>query len=201
MRKIKQYKTITILIALSVVLMVVGTYIKTFKSPENNKNQKSLSVLTPTPTPDPFLHAESFNLPPSYMGYTFSKLTPDKNTLGKTALYYDNKPIGLEGTEWVVTKNNLSDKEYASSIKDFETFTNIQLQKLDWVTEKTIDGHKFSVLSASDPTSNVSGYLKIMNGKIQVILLQTQRDKLQCPCNLEFRIFLSNVYNLQDLIK
>lgn len=202
METIKKYKLILVLITLIIVIGVFGYYIKGLMnfSTENPNFFQHLSI-TPTPTPDSFIHAEKLNLPSSYMGYTFTKVTQGKNVLGKLALYYNNNGIDLKGAEWVVEKNNLSDKEYMASIKDFETLINTQLQKFGWVTEITVDGHKFAVLSAGGSTGNVYGYLKIIDRKVQVVLLQIKKDKIQCPCSLEFRIFISNVSELSIILK
>ena len=197
MEIIRKYKIQFLLIVLIILVLILGLTIKNLGNfyVLNNGGE---ALLTLTPKPDPFLHAESLNLPSSYMGYTFTKLASESGALGKNALYLGNKGYNLEGTEWVVKKNNVSDAEAAQFGKDFTSFAEVQLSRLGWVKEGEHKGAKVAPVAANGPTGSVWGYLKTDNGKIQVMILKSDKGKPTCPCNIEFRVFLSNVENLDS---
>ena len=168
---------------------------------ENNKNQKPLSVLTPTPKPDPFLHAEKLNLPSSYMGYTFTKLASKSATLGKNAVSYLGKQLNITGTEWLVKKDEVPESEFTKFKKDFKTFAELQLFKQDWKTKEEVNGKELKPRVGKSILSDEWGYIKVSDGKYQVLLLKSEKNKTVCPCNIEFRVFLSNVGNIDSLFK
>ncbi len=155
---------------------------------------KTQVSITPslTPIPDPFIHAESFSIPSSYMGYVVSKVaTAD---LGRAILKYGSKNIDLEGSEWVIKKNGVSDFEYLSVKPYINNFVQEQVVKKGWLTKTSVGGQELIPnLSKSDLSQ---GYVEVYNGKVQVAVLQGGKDNLG---NVNLKLFLSNIYDLATL--
>jgi hypothetical protein len=147
---------------------------------------------SPTPIPDPFIHAETFNIPSSYMGYVVSKVaTPD---LGRAILKYGSKNINLEGSEWTIKKSGVSDFEYSQVKPYINNAVQGQLVKQGWTAKATVDGKTLSPnLFNSDLNQ---GYTEVYNGKVQVVILEGGKD---ASGNVEFKLFLSNIYDLATL--
>lgn len=194
MEKIKKYKTISILIILIIFTALFGLYIKSLGS-LSKQNPQSPSV-TPTKAPDAFLHAESLNLPSSYMEYTFTKLASKSATLGKEGVLYSNKSFDLTGTEWLVKKDNVSEEEFQKFKKDFKTFAEFQLFKLSWSEKSQYNKKELKPRVGKSILSDEWGYIKVSDGKYQVLLLKSEKSRATCPCNIQFRVFLSNTEDL-----
>ncbi|MEK7160142.1 MAG: hypothetical protein AAB702_01540 [Patescibacteria group bacterium] len=199
MEVIKKYKTISILTFLIILTAVFGIFYKQTNLFENKEISKTTANLIPTPTPDPFLYVDKLNLPSSYMGYTFTKLASGSATLGKGGVLYSDKSFDLTGTEWIVKKDNVSEEEFQKFKKDFKTFAEIQLFKLDWKTKAEVNGKELTPAVKNTFLSNTWGYIKVSEGKYQALLLKSQKNKTNCPCNIEFRVFLSNIDELDNL--
>jgi hypothetical protein len=196
MSLIKQYRTIVLLITLIVLLLIISVFVKRFNpqsliSSSVVQTQPSVSP-SPTPTPDPFIHPENFNIPSSYMGYIVSKVaTPD---LGRAILKYGSKNINLEGSEWTIKKNGVSDFEYLSVKPYINNFVQDQVVKKGWLAKTSVGGQELVPnLSKSDLSQ---GYVEVHNGKVQVVVLQGGKD---ASGNVQFKLFLSNIYNIINL--
>ena len=196
MSLIKQYRTIVLLIPLIVLLLIISVFVKMFNpqsliSSSVVQTQASITP-SPTPIPDPFIHAETFNIPSSYMGYVVSKVaTPD---LGRAILKYGSKNINLEGSEWTIKKSGVSDFEYSQVKPYINNAIQGQLVKKGWISKATVNGLELVPnLSKSDLSQ---GYIEAYNGKVQVTVLEGGKDTLG---NVEFKLFLSKIYNITDL--
>src|ERR1035437_8020446 len=142
MNLIRQYQTISLLILLIISLSILSVLVKMFNlqsliSSSVVQTQASITP-SPTPIPDPFIHAETFNIPPSYMGYVVSKVaTPD---LGRATLKYGSKNINLEGSEWTIKKSGVSDFEYSQVKPYINNAIQGQLVKKGWISKAIVNG-------------------------------------------------------------
>ena len=194
MKLVKQYKTIWILIALIIVFGIIAVFAKVLDAGRVQPSPKVKVgvLLTPTPTPNPFINPESFKIPSSYMGYTVTKVTnPD---LGKAVLKYDSKNVDLDGSEWTIKKSGVSDFEYSQVKPYVNNAIQSQFVKQGWVSKAIVGGQALTPnLSKADLSQ---GYVVAYNGKVQVAVLRGGKDNLE---NVEFKLFLSQVYNLENL--
>ena len=196
MNLIKQYKTISVLVLLIIALSILSVFVKMFnpQSLVSDSVVRAQPSISPSPTPiqDPFVHPESFNIPSSYMGYVVSKVAvPD---LGKAILKYGDKNVDLLGSEWIIKKNGVSDFEYSQVKPYINNAVQGQLVKQGWTAKATVDGKTLSPnLFNSDLNQ---GYTEVYNGKVQVVILEGGKD---ASGNVEFKLFLSNIYDLATL--
>jgi hypothetical protein len=126
------------------------------------------------------------------MGYTVTKVTnPD---LGKAVLKYDSKNVDLDGSEWTIKKSGVSDFEYSQVKPYVNNAIQSQFVKQGWVSKAIVGGQALTPnLSKADLSQ---GYVVAYNGKVQVAVLRGGKDNLE---NVEFKLFLSQVYNLENL--
>ena len=195
MKLVKQYKTIWILIALIIVFGIIAVFAKVLDAGRVQPIPKVKVgvLLTPTPIPNPFINPESFKIPSSYMGYTVTKVTnPD---LGKAILKYGNKNVDLDGSEWTIKKSGVSDFEYSQVKPYINNAIQSQFVKQGWVSKATVGGQALTP-NLSKTFDLSQGYVAAYNGKVQVVVLQGGKDNLG---NVQFKLFLSNIYNLKDL--
>lgn len=196
MKLIKQYRTISLLVLLIIALSILSVFVKMFnpQSLVSDSVVKAQPSISPSPTPiqDPFVHPESFNIPSSYMGYVVSKVAvPD---LGKAILKYGDKNVDLLGSEWIIKKNGVSDFEYISVKPYINNFVQDQVVKKGWLVKTSVGGQELVPnLSKFDLSQ---GYVVVSNGKVQVAVLQGGKDNLG---NVEFKLLLSNIYDLATL--
>lgn len=105
------------------------------------------------------------------------------------------------GTEWVVKKSNVSEAEFKGFSKNFVNFAKTKLAELNFTNKAEYKDRPILILTKDSKGGNMPGYLKLSNGRIQVVLLSADKKGASCPCNVEFRVFLSNIENLSALIK
>lgn len=204
MEIIKKYKTISILITLVIVIGVFGFYIKGFRSSSKQNYQHKLSI-TSTKAPDAFLHAESFNLPSSFMGFSVSKIESD-SSIETNALYYDYNSIPLSLSAWIARREDVGGEEYRKLSDLVRKFLDSEFINKSWSPEIIVYGKPLQPLTADGPGGRIWGYIKKENNKFQVVLIQEMNSSQKgqpvsnptqdCPCNLEFRVFLSNIEDL-----
>ena len=196
MNLIKQYKTIFILVVLIVALSILSLFVKMFnpqsliQSPQVQL-QPSVSPNT-TPILDPFIHPESFNIPSSYLGYVVTKVAnPD---LGKAILKDGSRNVDLVGSEWIINKGGVSELEYLSVKPYINNFVQEQVVNKGWLTKTSVNGQELLPnLFKSDLSQ---GYIEVQNGKVQLAIIEGGKDAFG---NVQFKLFLSNIYNLSDL--
>jgi hypothetical protein len=200
METIKKYKTISMLIFLIIVFGILAVFVKLMdiggiKTASNV--QSSISV-TPTPIQDPFIHPETFNIPSSYMGYVVAKMA--QADLGKAILKYGNKAVDLAGSEWVISKSKVSDFEYGQIKPYLNSYVQQQLGNKGWAPTASVSAsgtQSAQLLSPNLPKGDLSqGYIQVEGGKVQEVVLSGGKDSLG---NVEFKLFLSNIYNTKDL--
>ncbi len=194
MQTVKRYKTISILVGLIVVFGILAVFVKVFDIGGVKTGPEVKISASPKPTTsDPFIHPESFNIPSSYMGYSVTKIS--NGDLGKSALKYGNKNVDLSGTEWTVKKSNVLDIEYNQIKSLIDSLIQGQLVKKGWKKTLKVNGQQ---ITPNIPSSmNIaSGFVQVSGGKFQEAILEGNKDK---SGNVEFKLFLSKIYNLKDL--
>ncbi len=198
-------KLIFAFILLLLLIPVVLIYFKGgFSARNNNAVNINNSSSTTTSSSKSFDFAKDGFLNPDNVAFpgnaNFIKAKSSED-LGKTALYYDYNPYPLSGTEWAYTKKVNNEQEYKNALQIFDGFYNAQVQKNGWNNELTVESHNVQPIAADSPAGHLYGYIKYVNGNIQEILLYDQKDSLQYPTNVQFRVFLSDVKALKDVVK
>jgi hypothetical protein len=195
MNLIKQYKTISILVVLIIIFGALAVFVKVFDI-GGIKNVSSITVvLTPTPTPasDPFIRPESLNIPSSYMGYLITKTT--QTGLGDYVIKYGTKSVTLKGTEWVISKSNVSTVEYGQVKNLVQGYIQGQLVNKGWGSKVKVNGQTLTpnVLGIGDLNA---GYVKVSNGKFQEAILEGGRSSNNV---VNIKLFLSSIYDFNSL--
>lgn len=149
---------------------------------------------TPTPIPDPFIHPEAFNIPSSYMGYAVTKIA--KSDLGKAILKNGGKNVDLAGFEWDIKKSNVSDIEYSQIKPIMNGFIQGQLVQKGWVSGSTTVGAQTFSVNLSKSASLSEGYLNVVDGKVQVAIIEGNKNSAG---NVGIKLFLSNVSEINSL--
>jgi hypothetical protein len=195
---VRQYKTISILVGLIIIFGILAVFIKVFNigAVKTSPEVQIKSSITPTPTPisfiDPFIHPESFNIPASSMGYAITKVS--NGNLGKSVLKYGSKNVDLTGTEWVVKKSGVLDIEYNQIKSMIDSLVQGQVVSRGWKKTMKVNGLE---MAPNVPSSNNLdlGYVQVSGGKVQAAILEGNNKS----GNVEFKLFLSKIYNLKDL--
>lgn len=198
MEIIKTFKTISILVALIVLFSIISVFVKIFNPkslfPDSAVQVNTSAISTPTPAPsDPFVHPESFSVPSSYMGYAVTKVS--QADLSKSALSYGNKTVDLGGTEWVITKNSVSDFEYAEAKSLISSNVQKQFVEKGWQKTAVVNGQALSPNLPSTGDINL-GFIEVSNGKFQEALLEGGKSPTGA---VEIKLFLSNIANVSAL--
>lgn len=131
-----------------------------------------------------------------------------EESLGTYALYFlkdMSEPINLTGNEWISTVMSQTVDEKYDLISDFQNYYNSSLKELGWNNKYEDDKFEFMPIAADGPTGSMWGYLKAKNGMLRVIVLSYEvvlkpdSNKLECPCDLELKVFVSDVGRMSDL--
>ncbi len=149
--------------------------------------------------------------PPFYPGLSWT--VDDKQELGTDikdrVIHYSSKNtfgyFGMTGKEWTATKRNISKEEIYAINKDFESYYDREVLKFGWLRDTEINGFSLSPMVADGPIGSIWGYIKVQNRKIEAIIFSWLPVSIsgmgstgKCPCDITFRIFVSNP---QDLTK
>ena len=195
METVKKYKTISILVGLIIIFGFLAVFVKVFDIGGIKTSPETKIAVSPTPTPvtDPFIHPESLNISASYMGYSVTKVI--QQDLGKAALKYGNKDVDLNGTEWVIKKSKVSDVEYSQIKSLINAYVQGQIVNKGWKKNVVVNGQEMmpNIPSANDLDL---GYVVVSGGKCQIAILEGSKDK---SGTVQFKLFLSNIANLNDL--
>lgn len=148
-----------------------------------------------------------------YSGLQWGEVTendPD-SLLNDHPFLYDSQGNGinlhLSGKEWVAKEKNISkgDKVY-----EFSKSSDNLLEKLNWSRTIQLSNGKINVISGDRPGASIWGYAKITGKQVQIVLLNfvvdyngasTNESFFNCPCNNEYRIFVSDPISIETLIK
>lgn len=157
----------------------------------------------------------SFTVPPLFPQLEFtSVLLKDnnslQNTLKSSMLYRNTEPTttSFTGKEWVASQKNLLSQDVGGIYKKFSNYYETELIKNGWSQEVKYKNLKLQTLSAGGATGSTWGYLKIINDKIEIILLSdtinskgNNTEPPQCPCNVVYRVFVSDAIPTSEITK
>lgn len=135
-----------------------------------------------------------------------------KKLLSDRMVYYSSKNrdgnFSLSGKEWVATKQNISKEELYKLVSDLTNYYEDEFTKRGWIFSTKVNGFLLQPMAADGPGGGIWGYIKVENGILNAIVLQkkipislfgpTVRSPDPCPCDITFRMFVSNP---QDLTK
>ncbi len=152
--------------------------------------------------------------PPFYPGLSWT--VDEKQKLGTDikdrVIYYSSKNtfghFGMLGKEWVATKKNISKEEIYLLDHDFKSYYGVGLSKLGWLQDTKLNGFRLSPMVADGPTGSLWGYIKVENGIIKAIILESRLPVSisgigatgQCPCDITFRMFVSKPQVLNQVL-
>ncbi|QQG40483.1 MAG: hypothetical protein HYV37_02840 [Candidatus Levyibacteriota bacterium] len=153
--------------------------------------------------------------PPFYPGLSWTLVDKQelKKSIGDYKVHYSSKNhdgnFSLSGKEWVGVKQKISQVELNKMEGDFTNYYNDKLTKLGWESSTETNGFLLQSIAADGPSGGIWGYVKVENETtLEAIILQKETptslfsppegDPDPCPCDITFRIFVSNP---QDLTK
>lgn len=158
------------------------------------------------------------NLPEFYSKVFWEKIPFDQQSdFGKYAiyLYLGNiiiDPPELCGQEWVA-RVGASTIEESNQIEDsFYQYYSSEFLKRGWNWKINVRGFEINGAAADGPTGGIWGYLKATKNELRTVVLSRdfsgQRKavpdddffEFNCPCETEFRIFVSDIVSLDELI-
>ncbi|GEM_PF-5517541 len=153
-------------------------------------------------------------IPPLYpeLSWVSSEKQELRLLLGDSMVYYSSRThsgsFGVVGKEWEATRQNISKEELYKVDGDFTKYYNDELTKHGWVFSTRTNGFLLQPMATDGPGGGIWGYTKVENGTLYAIILQKKKpislftppvgSPDPCPCDITFRIFVSNP---QDLIK
>lgn len=199
-----------LLIALNILLLLIFTAElilitpHIFKlQPEVGNMEKALPITPPSTTPSPTTNIEAFAPPELPKNHEWTKTEPNDqdsiyNTNREEIIFADDKGITIAGEEWETIS---SDK--TSDLDEYQD----TLQKAGWQNSIDHNGYNLSAVAADGPTGGVWGYMKVANENIRVIIVSlrtisktTGKTVYPCPCDYEYRVFVSEIVPIKKLI-
>lgn len=100
------------------------------------------------------------------------------------------QPLPLLGREWINIQTIKSENEF-SEMKLISHYL-VRMESDGWKYTIAIDGENFSGVAANGPLGNVISYIKVVDNKLQLFVMSTQRESTTCPCKVTTRILLTN---------
>lgn len=208
-----------VLISLSFVLLILipaSFYLKSLFSNTSKQSSPAASVL---PTPVQLNESEfidpnnlnNLNIPSSFMGFTITSVERADSSIEENAFYFDFKGFSLPLKGWVARKEGLKSEDYTKYQKLLRDYLNSELTKRGWAADIEVNGKVLQPLTADGPGGAVWGYVKRSEDKFQIIILQETSFSYKkqpissleedCPCNLSFFVFFSEVFNMDKFLK
>lgn len=134
-----------------------------------------------------------------------------QNSSKDSMIYSNNEPLSvpISGKEYVATKKNLSTQDESTLYNNFKNFYDQQLTTTGWEQQIKYSNQQLTTIVADGITGNMWGYLKISNGTLGIFVLSrnitflvgTSIEPPSCPCNVEYRVFISNPIPSSELEK
>lgn len=152
------------------------------------------------------------DIPPLFPQVSWEEFieTQENKLLGEYGLYSQGEIFGsirMNGQEWTASKGNLDRGSMDKLLASFRSYYDNELTKLGWITYHEDGTYNFSPSAADGPGGSIWGYVKVKDGKIREVLLQNITPiedfggRAVCPCNVTFRVFVSEEVLLEELIK
>ncbi len=157
-----------------------------------------------------FINPNKLNIPSGFMGFSVSKAESD-SSIETSALYYDYDYIPLSLSAWALRRENIGGEEYSRLSDLVGKFLDSEFTNKGWSPEIIVYGKSLQPLTADGPGGRIWGYIKKEDNRFQVVLIQeintsqkgqpVSNPTQDCPCNIEFRVFLSDVEDLDSFLK
>lgn len=181
---------------ISSIILKTDFFLKLSKSPAQESYEGQQQNFIPSLYPE--------------LAWAFSK--GSKTQASDYRIYYSSQKldgnISLLGKEWVATKQNISEEELLKLESDFRNYYDRKLHKFGWNLDIKTNGFLLQTTNAGGPRGNIWGYVKGGKGLVWAFILQTTRTSmtgipppsLGCPCNMEFRVFVSDALLLDNVL-
>lgn len=187
-----KFRILVSLLVLSVVIIGTAFYFKSMITP-------SSTTTTPSPTPyqNTFIDLNSIKIPDNVAGFTVSKVSSSSSVLAKDSLLISSKPAELAGDELIAVNKQGNEALFGLAKSYVKNYADSELGKMGYKQSITEKGKTFSTPSLDKADEARWGYLKIINGKIQVASFDVvDNEKMG---TIEIRIFLSKIENISNL--
>lgn len=121
------------------------------------------------------------------------------------------------GDEWVTRINVSTYEEMWSKVDAFREYFRSELSKRGWAWRVNVRGFELTGAAADEPCgmSSTWGYIKVQNERLRTIILDYSSfvygperigdewapcRRKDCPCEIEFRIFISKIISLDEFL-
>lgn len=208
-----KYRVLIFLFFALLIFIPVLFYLKSLIPNVSKQNSPTASAL-PTPSQvkeSEFINPNNLTIPTSILGFIITPVEKADSSIEENAFYFDFKgfPLSLKG--WEAKKEGLKSEDYTKYQKLFRDYLNSELTKKGWAADLEVNGKVFQPLTADGPGGAVWGYVKRSEDKFQVIIIQERGASYKnepiyslgkdCPCNLSFSVFFSEVFNINKFLK
>lgn len=154
------------------------------------------------------------------------KWTETKNSKNEWGLYLtdlktgDGKTVSLNGTTWIYNKLVENENMYIQKENFFSNVTDNWFESNNWISKANIgakgDKYHIDVMIPMGVSNNTRGYLKVWNDKVRVVYWSTNtswtayttskppyypENELNYPFTVEYKIFISDIVPIEDIIK
>lgn len=208
-----KYRFLISLFFVLLILIPASFYLKSLMS---NISKQSFLTAPSLPTPaqikeSEFINPNTVNIPAGILGFTITPVERADSSIEENAFYFDFKsfPLSLKG--WEARKEKLKSEDYTKYQKLFRDYLNSELTKRGWAADIEVNGKILQPLTADGPGGGIWGYVKRSEDQFQVIILQERGASYKsepiynlqgdCPCNLSFFVFFSEVFNIDKFLK
>jgi len=182
-------------------------------------SQTQDSKTFPSPSPKSIEATTLTNTPPLYSKERITWISDASETwnMGNQALYFrDSKnmydSIAISGDQFIYIEHNLSDREAAFERDFLEEYYVNSFSRLNWFYSIETENFEVNGAAASGPTGGTYGYIGIKNNELRTIIysyriIHKKKDetalplKVTCPCDIELRVFISDITPVDDLLK
>lgn len=208
-----KYRFLISLFFALLILTPASFYLKSLMSNIPKQSSPTASSLaTPAQIKESeFINPNTFNIPAGILGFTITPVERADSSIEKSAFYFDFKSFPLPLKGWEARKEGLKSKDYTKHQKLFRDYLNSELTKKGWATDIEVNGKVLQPLTADGPGGAIWGYVKRSEDKFQVVLIQeinssqkgqpVSNPNQDCPCNLSFFVFFSEVFNIDRFLK
>mgnify|MGYP001571233576 FL=1 len=152
------------------------------------------------------------DVPPLFPQVSWEEFKESKGykSLGEQGLYSQGDVYGsirMNGQEWIASKKNLDRDSMRKLLVGFREYYDKELTELGWSTSYEDELYDFSPVAAGGPGGSIWGYVKVEDSKLREIVLQEITPiedfggMAACPCDVAFRVFVSEAVSLEELIK
>lgn len=199
--------------AILVVITLVITVVLMVSSKTGEQDSQLATTFNSTPIIAPTLSPEDLLQPPDLYPEFAWKETDPTIPLNGPILYIDYEPIdtSFPGKEWQYNIKTVNSFEELHTLRlGFDNHYGQEINRLGWDNRVEYKGKKVQVLVADGPSGGSIGYAKIVGDKMRVIMLEdntayrgksTNERPFSCPCDIDFTVFVSDIFSTSELEK